>query len=392
MSSATAGRRDLGVRRVRLVVGVVAVGLVLAIVLGSAGLFGGSKALGSSTTVSVIGGNVQVRHGAGGAFVAAIDGEVLQAGDAIRTDSDARAVLTFFEGSTVTIEPGTELAIDAATFQGSDTIVQMTQSVGRTWHVVTKLVTGDSKYEVRTPSSTASVRGTEFTVDSDTNSTTITTTEGRVLDRVPDPNVPGTTTDVPVTPGLQHTQTKNQPVVPAHDAPLPDRKVTVTLDDQSSVVIDTLGRANGIDKNGRTLLQTPGASLSKVDGKLVVTLPNIPDGRLQALTDNTSGDVNVATDDRGQGITTATAKVTANNNNGTPNGLTGRAKAEVAIGKKGDGDGKRPTQSPTALPGQGRPTAPVSVPPSTLPPLPSVQPSGRPITPSGPPSGGGTRP
>ena len=329
------GEAYLSARRVRISVAVVAVGFVLALVLGSAGLLGGGKALGSSTTLTVIGGDVQVRHGASGQFVAAVDGELLQAGDAIQTASESRAVLTFFEGSTVTIEPGSQLQIDAATFQGSSTIVQMTQSVGRTWHVVTKLVTGDSKYEVRTPTSTASVRGTQFTVDDDANGTTITTTEGTVLDKVPDPQNPQQTIDVPVTAGQQHQQSKNAPPAPLNPAPAPDRKVTISLDDDNSIVIDTAGRANGIDRNGKVVLQTPGATLTRVDGHLVITLPNIPDGRLQALTRKSGGDVTVETtvEDKGKDKQTSSSTIDANGNS------NGQAHANVDIGSNSSSAG-----------------------------------------------------
>ncbi len=213
----------MSVGRIRLVVGVVTLGFVLALVIGSAGLLGGGHALGSSTTITVIGGDVSVRHGTTSSFVAAVDGEILNPGDAVRTGADARAVLTYFEGSTVTVEPNTELAIDAAAAQANDTIVQMTQTAGRTWHVVTKLVTGNSKYEVRTPASTASVRGTAFTVDTDANGTTITTTEGTVLDEVPDPANAGRTIDVPVRAGQQHSQGRGQGVGPTRQTPDPDR-------------------------------------------------------------------------------------------------------------------------------------------------------------------------
>ncbi|MEK7422383.1 MAG: FecR domain-containing protein, partial [Actinomycetota bacterium] len=285
---------------------VVAVGFVLALVLGSAGLLGGGRALGSSTTLTVIGGDVSARHGAGGQFVAAVDGEVLNAGDAVPTGPDARAVLTYFEGSTVTIEPNTELAIDTATAQGGDTVVQMTQNVGRTWHVVATLVAGGSKYEVRTPASTASVRGTAFEVVTDGTTTTVTTTDVTVINQVPDPDNPGRTIDVPVRAGERHTHERGRPVGGTSSTPEPERKVTITLGEENTIVIDTLGRANGIDRNGRTRLETPGAKLERIDGRLVITLPNIPDGRLQALVRKQGGgEVNMQTVvvDRGQSST-----------------------------------------------------------------------------------------
>lgn len=331
----------MSVRRLRIAVAVVALGFVLALALGSAGLLGGGKALGSSTALTVIGGDVTVRHGAAAAYVAAVDGEVLTVGDGVRTGSDGRAVLTYFEGSTVTIEPATELVIDAATTQGSNTIVQMTQNAGRTWHVVTKLVTGDSKYEVRTPASTASVRGTAFTVDTDGTTTTITATEGTVMDQVPDPKDPGKTIDVPVRAGQQHQQQRGQGTGPTQNAPEPERKVTITLSEENTIVIDTAGRANGIDKNGRLLLQTPGATLSKVDGHLVITLPNIPDGRLQALSRKAGGgdvDVETVVEEKGKSAEVSHGKATTDG--------SGEAHSSVDIGGKSEAKAS-PTPKPT---------------------------------------------
>lgn len=321
---------EVSVRRLRLVVAVVALGFVLALMLGSVGLLGGGRALGSSTTISVIGGDVSVRHGTSGTYVAAVDGEVLNAGDSVRTADGARAVLTYFEGSTVTIEPNTELTINAASAQGNDTVVLMTQSVGRTWHVVTKLVQGGSKYEVHTPASTASVRGTAFTVDTDGSTTTITTTEGTVIDSVPDPANPGRTIDVPVGPGQRHTQGRGQPPASTGPAPEPERTVTISLSDEDTIVIDTLGRANGIDKNGKTHLETPGAKLEKIDGHLVITLPDIPDGRLQALA-HSQGNVEVQTtvQQRGQSPVTTTGTLSGN--------VSGQAVANVDIHVSGAG-------------------------------------------------------
>ncbi len=136
----------VGAQRLRIAVAVVGLGFVFALVVGAAGISENTKAFGAGTTLTIISGEVTVRHGAS-AFTIATDGDVLNEGDAIRTGAEGRAILTYFEGSTVTIEPSTELAIDAAnaTVDGS-TVVSMTQSVGRTWHVVTKLITGGSKY------------------------------------------------------------------------------------------------------------------------------------------------------------------------------------------------------------------------------------------------------
>src|SRR5688572_5736513 len=187
--------------RLRTVAGVSVLAFVAFMTLAASGTLGG-RALGATTMVTVISGDVLVQHGATASFVTATDGEVLAAGDTIRTADGARAVLTYLEGSTVTIEPNSELTIEIASANSDgSTVVVMQQSVGRTWHVVTKLITGNSKYDVKTPASTASVRGTAFQVDSDGERTVVTTTEGTVVDRVPDPDRPGQTVDVPVPAG-----------------------------------------------------------------------------------------------------------------------------------------------------------------------------------------------
>ena len=268
----------------RMVAGVSVLAFVAFMTLAASGTLGG-RALGAATTVTVISGDVLVRHSATGSFVSATDGEVLTAGDTIRTADGARAVLTYFEGSTVSVEPNSELTIDAASaLSDGSTVVVMQQNFGRTWHVVTKLITGNSRYEVKTPASTASVRGTAFQVDSDDEQTVVTTTEGTVVDLVADPDRPGQTVEVPVPAGKAHTQNKNERAAPAADAPQPERTLTMTLDDQNSLVIDAQGRKNGIDKNGKKHLETPGAKLVKTeDGKLQVVLPNVSDGRVEAL-------------------------------------------------------------------------------------------------------------
>ena len=327
-------RGSTDARRLRKVIAVVVVAFVLFMALGISGTFGG-RALGAATTVTIISGDIQVRHGMAAAFVTATDGEVLVAGDTIRTADAARAVLTYFEGSTVSVEPNTELTIEtAASFTDGSTVVVMQQAFGRTWHVVTKLITGNSKYEVKTPASTASVRGTAFQVDSDGERTTVTTTEGTVVDRVPDPDRVGQTVDVPVPAGKTHEQKKNAHPAPAAATPPSDRTLTMTLDDQNSLVIDAQGRANGIDKNGKRRLETPGAQLVKTkDGKLQVVLPNVSDGRLEAqvrrAAAGTEVGVQTTVEDKGEEPVKIDVKVKAD--------TTGQGSASVDVNRAADG-------------------------------------------------------
>lgn len=282
-------------RNNRLRIGVAATGLsvILAAALGAIGGLapsGERVALGASTTLTIIAGPIFVRH-PNGELAAAEDGAVLGTGDTIRTGPDGRAVLTYFEGSTVEIEPGSELTIDAAHANpDGSTVIRMQQSLGTTWHVVTHLLQGGSKYEIRTPASTASVRGTQFTLSVGPDGTTVeTTTEGVVANADPE----GTAT-VLVRPGLRTTTRRGEKPSPAVPAPEPERKTTVTVGNQNALVVDAFGRANGI-RGGKKVLQTPGAQLAIVDGHLVVTLPNLPDGALATRVLDPDGDADVTT-------------------------------------------------------------------------------------------------
>ena len=268
-----------GARYLRIGVAAIGLAFVLAIALGASGALtpkAQRSAAGASTTLTIISGTVSIRA-AGRDFGAAPDGAILAVGDTVRTGSDGRAVLTYFEGTTVEIEPASELTIDAAS-AGPDgsTVLLMTQNIGRTWHVVTHLLSGNSKYEVRTPASTASVRGTQFEVAVTADATTVTTSEGAVAT-----SDPANTAEVLVTPGLTTTTRVGERPTPPVRAPAPERRVTVTVADPNTLIVDPLGRANGF-KDGKLVVQTPGASVRIVDGKLVVTLLNMPDGTLAA--------------------------------------------------------------------------------------------------------------
>jgi len=279
-------------RRLRLGVTATGVAFVIAILLGATGALvpAGQAAASGASTLTILSGSVLVRH-AGGDFESAVDGTVLAAGDTIKTGADARAVLTYFEGSTVEMEPDTELSIDAARSDpNGDTIIVMQQDLGVTWNVVTHLITTGSMYEIHTSTATASVRGTQFTVAvAPDGTTTQTTTEGAVADT----DAQGTTTVV-TPPGHQTKTRKGE--APSQPVPVtaPDRTVTVTVADEDALVVDTLGRANGL-KDGKKILQTPGAQLKVVDGHLVVTLPNVPDGALTTHLAGGNSDTDVTT-------------------------------------------------------------------------------------------------
>ena len=198
--------------------------LIFALALGvgsSAVLAPEADALVSMSTLTVVDGVVLISHGGAG-FTPAREGDVLAAGDTIRTGSGGVAEITYFEGSSVRLEAETEIVVETLrTEADGGTVIGMMQTLGRTWHVVTKLISGSSRYEVRTPSSTASVRGTVFAVDvrvdADGPSATVTTSEGVVVHSAADAKV-AHVTQVRVTAGQESTKSVSRPAEPAHAA------------------------------------------------------------------------------------------------------------------------------------------------------------------------------
>lgn len=154
----------------------------------------------------------------------AIDGDVYATGDLVRADADGRAVLTFFDGSTLSVEPNSHVRVLSLAKLASGGIqVQIEQTLGRTWASVSKLAP-DSKFEIKTPSMTAIVRGTGFEtiverLPDGTTTTTVKTGEGEVLVQAQ----AGGEVSVPA--GQQVKVEENKPAPPAAEPQPPTPKL-----------------------------------------------------------------------------------------------------------------------------------------------------------------------
>jgi hypothetical protein len=129
-----------------------AVVVALALGVGSSALLARDQSLESITTLTVVDGAVFVRHGDAG-FRPAREGDLVAAGDTVRTATGGSVEITYFEGSSVRLEADSQTVVQTLRDPSLE------QRVERTWHVVTELVSGSSRYNLRTPTSTASVRG-----------------------------------------------------------------------------------------------------------------------------------------------------------------------------------------------------------------------------------------
>jgi Leucine-rich repeat (LRR) protein len=135
--------------------------LVLSILVASTLVSCGS----SPSTVTILTateGNVSLMKAGTVGWVEAQVGMSLETGDSIKTADNSSAEITFFDGSTIELQSGTEMEIaslDISTDTGS-TSVTLQQTIGTTVSRVTKLVDPASRYEVETPTGVVAVRGT----------------------------------------------------------------------------------------------------------------------------------------------------------------------------------------------------------------------------------------
>jgi len=141
-----------------------------------------APALASHCTLSTLAGNVQLQIPDSSTWEEAKNGMTVKVGSRVKTDQNSQAMLTFFNGTTLTIEPSTDLEVERVECgENQPTVIVLKQWLGKTWSRVTKLADPGSHYEIQTPSGIALVRGTLFTTEVDkTGAMRVQTIEGLV--------------------------------------------------------------------------------------------------------------------------------------------------------------------------------------------------------------------
>jgi hypothetical protein len=133
--------------------------LVASAFLGCGG--GGSPCPSTLSILSISTGNVSVMKAGTNDWTGAQVGTKLEIGDTIKTGEDSGAEITFFDGSTMELEAGTQieiLSLDIVCATGVTTI-GLRQTIGDTVSFVTRILDPASTYEVETPSGVVGVRG-----------------------------------------------------------------------------------------------------------------------------------------------------------------------------------------------------------------------------------------
>jgi hypothetical protein len=131
---------------------IITVAIILALIAGFAIMLAPPSA--ATAILYIESGTVEVDQGKG--WQSATNEMKLNVGDSIKT-GNGEATLILLEGEVMQLEPNTEITLDLV----SKKKISLTQKSGETWNKVTK-ISGVREYQVTTPTTVATVRGTEF--------------------------------------------------------------------------------------------------------------------------------------------------------------------------------------------------------------------------------------
>ncbi|OGN95922.1 MAG: hypothetical protein A2Z77_04175 [Chloroflexi bacterium RBG_13_51_36] len=142
--------------------------LILTILVASisVGCGGGSPCPSTLTILSITEGDVSVMKAGTDDWVEAQVEMELEVGDSVKTGGNSSAEITFFDGSAMELEAGTQieiLSLDIVCDTGVTTI-SLLQMIGDTISHVTEILDPASSYEVETPGGVAGVRGSGMRV------------------------------------------------------------------------------------------------------------------------------------------------------------------------------------------------------------------------------------
>lgn len=120
-------------------------------------------------------GTVEIKH-EGGSWIPAQSGTLLYQSDFVKTGNNTYASIVLFESSIIRLDSNTAVILQKVIDEAGKSSITLQQETGRTWNTIQK-ISGIDNYDVQTPTTVASVRGTTF----DVNVTTAGKTEVIVI-------------------------------------------------------------------------------------------------------------------------------------------------------------------------------------------------------------------
>ena len=137
----------------------------------------------ASVEIAAYQGTVEVQSPGSDTWEPAESAGEINTGDDVRTGDESSVVLSFPDESKTLMTPHTELKILKMSLdeESGDQIIILQQQSGRTQNYVQPLPSIGSRFEIRTPAATITVRGTSFSVEVEGDGTTrVAVSEGRV--------------------------------------------------------------------------------------------------------------------------------------------------------------------------------------------------------------------
>ncbi|MFA7249682.1 MAG: FecR family protein [Dehalococcoidia bacterium] len=212
-------------------------------------LVGQPASFAAASTLTVFSGTAETQ--VNGTWTPVGDGASIRRGDRLRTAADGHAMLTFPDGSTASLAPGTEIAIEQLS-AGRPRNVQVRQFSGRLWNDVVTNEHAGSRYEIHTQDALVQVQGTVFETTVDGAQMLVSTAEGAV-----DVVLGREHVDVP---RGQSVRTEGQRL--ADRGPLPGAG-TLTIDAPfAAALLSERGEATGAQPDGAMFLQIRGVTTS----------------------------------------------------------------------------------------------------------------------------------
>jgi len=137
--------------------------LALVLVFGGQNVWaqqGGPKTVSATATLSILVGSAQFVSAGGGQAQPATDGMSLAVGDRILTASKSEALITFLDGSTLTVMPESDVAVKKVVMgsaKGSGSNISIQINVGKVWARVVKFLDPNAGMSLESNTATATV-------------------------------------------------------------------------------------------------------------------------------------------------------------------------------------------------------------------------------------------
>jgi hypothetical protein len=313
------------------------------------------------SVLKVISGDIQVQSRYTLAWEKGVDGMTLEPGSRVRTEPNGYASLSFSQGTTAKLEPGTDVIIAKLENNQESELngITLRQQSGKTWNQVTRLDDTDTNFQIETPSAQIIVHGTLFATEVDNDGkTTVQTTEGAV-------SVSAQGKEVQVPAGQQTTVKPGDAPAAPEPMPIPASEILLTIDKpKAGLVTDPTGSSTGYLPDGTAVNQIPGSQLSEPDAAMqTVRIPDPYAGDYSLLLHGVTGPANVSV----EAFTDGKPTLSYTDNVSTENNLMLKLHMDVLNGLLGRAENFKPAPAATAKATATAPASPDTISPTAMP-------------------------